>query len=86
MRASPELAIRMGRYMVETRNTLKNIAKEFGVSKATAHRYIRIILPNVNPELATQCKVIIEYHKAIAHLRGGEGNKIRHRKLKRSAQ
>lgn len=78
-----EKAIRMGRHLVETRNTFKQLAKEFDVSPSTARRYISIILPEVNPELGNQCKSIIDYHTAIRHLRGGEANKIKHMRSRR---
>lgn len=78
-------AIVMGRCLVETRNTFKQIAKEFGVSSTTVRRMLREVLPDVNPELAEQCNTIIEYHKRIAYLRGGEANKVRIKKLKRAA-
>ena len=58
----------------------RTIAKEFGVSKSTVHKDLTERLPEINPDLANQVKHILEYHKSIRHLRGGEATKIKYRK------
>ena len=78
-----ERTIKIGRSLVETRQTVRTIAKEFGVSKSTVHKDLTERLPEINPELANQVKLILEYHKSIRHLRGGEATKV---KYKRSRQ
>ena len=78
-----ERTIKIGRSLVETRQTVRTIAKEFGVSKSTVHKDLTERLPEINPELANQVKMILEYHKSIRHLRGGEATKV---KYKRSRQ
>lgn len=77
-----ERTIKIGTCIVETRNTVRTIAKEFGVSKSTVHKDLTERLPEINPELASQVKSILEYHKSIRHLRGGEATKIKYRKTK----
>ena len=77
-----ERTIKIGHCIVETRNTVRMIAKQFGVSKSTVHKDLTERLPEINPELANQVKVILEYHKSIRHLRGGEATKIKYRKDK----
>ncbi|KKB36542.1 sporulation transcriptional regulator SpoIIID [Bacillus thermotolerans] len=67
--------IKIGKYIVETRKTVRVIAKEFGVSKSTVHKDLTERLPELNQELAQQVKEILDYHKAIRHLRGGEATK-----------
>ena len=79
-------AIRMGKHMIETRCTFSTLARDFSCSPSTARRLIRVLLPNINSELANQCKTIIDYHKSISHLRGGEANKMRIRKQKLSVR
>ncbi len=73
-------ALRLGRHMIMTRDTLGKIAKEHGLSVSTVRRYINKVLPEVNPEMAKHCKVIIDYHKAVRHIRGGEATRIKYRK------
>ena len=77
-----ERTIKIGRSIVETRQTVRTIAKEFGVSKSTVHKDLTERLPEINPELASQVKSILEYHKSIRHLRGGEATKIKYKKSK----
>ncbi|WP_163969524.1 sporulation transcriptional regulator SpoIIID [Oceanobacillus halotolerans] len=70
-----ERTIKIGKQVVETRKTVRTIAKEFGVSKSTVHKDLTERLPVVNPELANEVKEILEHHKAIRHLRGGAATK-----------
>lgn len=72
--------IRIGEYIVKTRKTVRVIAKEFGVSKSTVHKDLTERLPKINPELANEVKEILDYHKSIRHLRGGEATKQKYRK------
>ncbi|QDP41627.1 sporulation transcriptional regulator SpoIIID [Radiobacillus deserti] len=73
-----ERTIRIGRHLVETKKTVRVIAKEFGVSKSTVHKDLTERLPNINPELAAEVKHILDHHKAIRHLRGGEATKLKY--------
>ncbi|WP_124728469.1 sporulation transcriptional regulator SpoIIID [Staphylospora marina] len=75
-----ERTIKIGNYFVETRNTVRMIAKEFGVSKSTVHKDLTERLPEINPELASKVKEILEYHKSIRHIRGGEATKIKYKR------
>jgi len=70
-----ERTIRIGNYVVETRKTVRVIAKEFGVSKSTVHKDLTERLPELKPALAAEVKEILNYHKSIRHLRGGEATK-----------
>lgn len=70
-----ERTIKIGKYVVETKKTVRVIAKEFGVSKSTVHKDLTERLPEINPELANEVKKILEHHKSIRHLRGGEATK-----------
>ncbi len=75
-----ERTIRIGNYVVETKKTVRVIAKEFGVSKSTVHKDLTERLPEINAELARQVKEILEYHKSIRHIRGGEATKNKYLK------
>ncbi|SDI62919.1 sporulation transcriptional regulator SpoIIID [Alteribacillus bidgolensis] len=81
-----ERTIKMGRYIVETRKTVRTIAREFGVSKSTVHKDLTERLPDINPELAEKVKYILEYHKSIRHLRGGEATKIKYSRDKQQLE
>ncbi|GAB7387918.1 sporulation transcriptional regulator SpoIIID [Bacillaceae bacterium] len=75
-----ERTLKIAEYIVETRQTVRSIAKKFGVSKSTVHKDLTERLPEINPELANQVKEILEYHKSIRHLRGGEATKIKYKR------
>lgn len=67
--------LRIGIYLVKTKKTVRVIAKEFGVSKSTVHKDLAERLPSIDAELAQEVKNILDYHKSIRHLRGGEATK-----------
>nr|WP_255717092.1 sporulation transcriptional regulator SpoIIID [Salipaludibacillus sp. CUR1] len=81
-----ERTIKIGRYIVETRKTVRTIAKEFGVSKSTVHKDLTERLPEINPELANEVKTILDYHKSIRHLRGGEATKVKYKQSTEKSQ
>jgi len=81
-----ERTLKIGRSLVETRSTVRSIAKEFGVSKSTVHKDLTERLPEINPELANQVKEILEYHKSVRHLRGGEATKVKYKKEKQKKE
>ncbi|UOQ94944.1 sporulation transcriptional regulator SpoIIID [Halobacillus shinanisalinarum] len=74
-----ERTIRTGEYIVETKKTVRVIAKEFGVSKSTVHKDLTERLPEINADLAKQVKTILDHHKEIRHLRGGEATRMKYR-------
>ncbi|HJA39929.1 MAG TPA: sporulation transcriptional regulator SpoIIID [Firmicutes bacterium] len=75
-----ERTLKIAHYILETRKTVRVIAKEFGVSKSTVHKDLTERLPDINPELANAVQEILDYHKSIRHLRGGEATKQKYRK------
>lgn len=81
-----ERTIKIGHHLVETRQTVRMIAKEFGVSKSTVHKDLTERLPQINPELASKVKEILEYHKSVRHIRGGEATKIKYRRPKKQEE
>ena len=74
-----ERTLKIGLSIVESRKTVRTIAREFGVSKSTVHKDLTERLPEINPELSLQVKQILDYHKSIRHLRGGEATKIKYK-------
>ena len=73
-----ERTIQIGQRLLDTKHTVRMIAKTFGVSKSTVHKDLTERLPEINPTLALEVKMILEYHKAIRHLRGGEATRIKY--------
>ena len=74
-----ERTLRLGQYIIDTRKTVRTIAKEFGVSKSTVHKDLTDRLPELNPILAKEVRAILQYHKSIRHLRGGEATRQKYK-------
>ena len=58
-------------YIIENRATVRQAAKQFGISKSTVHKDIAERLPAINRQLYLQAKEILEENKALRHIRGG---------------
>ncbi|KOP78001.1 sporulation transcriptional regulator SpoIIID [Lysinibacillus sp. FJAT-14745] len=67
--------IRLGELLIETRETVRVLAKMTGYSKSTVHKDLTERLPTIHEALAEQVKEILAYHKAVRHIRGGEATK-----------
>lgn len=79
-----ERTVKIATFIQETRSTVRTTAKAFGVSKSTVHKDLTERLPLINPELAEEIKAILEHHKSVRHLRGGEATKIKYRNKARA--
>ena len=66
-----ERAIRMAEYIVENKATVRQTAKEFGISKSTVHKDITERLKGVNPTLAQEARKVLDVNKSERHIRGG---------------
>ncbi|HET7522178.1 MAG TPA: sporulation transcriptional regulator SpoIIID [Bacillales bacterium] len=75
-----ERTIKIAKHIVETKKTVRVIAKEFGVSKSTVHKDLTERLPTVNPKLYKEVKEVLDHHKSIRHLRGGEATRVKYRR------
>lgn len=69
-------------YILETRATVRQVARNFGVSKSTVHKDVTERLPQVNRHLACQVKKILDNNKAERHLRGGEATRRKYLSIK----
>ncbi|MCM1307085.1 MAG: sporulation transcriptional regulator SpoIIID [Butyrivibrio sp.] len=66
-----ERAVRMAEYIVENKATVRQTAKEFGISKSTVHKDITERLRGVNPTLAQEARKVLDVNKSERHIRGG---------------
>lgn len=74
--------LEISHYMIETRATVREAARNFGVSKSTVHKDITERLPQINSHLGRQIKNILDTNKAERHLRGGEATRRKYLSLK----
>ena len=77
--------ITVAQYMLEKRATVRQAASVFGLSKSSVHKDMCARLPQIDARLARQVAALLEYNKAVRHLRGGEATKRRYQGLQ-SAQ
>lgn len=68
------------RYIIKTKDTIRQVAKVFNVSKSTVHKDMQKRLMYINVNLYNKVSIILDYHKQIRHIRGGEATKIKYQK------
>lgn len=70
-----ERVLQIGEYIIKSNATVRQAAKEFGVSKSTVHKDVTERLEAVNASLAAEVKKVLDVNKAERHLRGGEATR-----------
>lgn len=68
-------------YMIETKDTIREIASVFKVSKSTVHKDLHERLMYVNKNLYEKVYDILQYHIDVRHIRGGQSTKKKYEKL-----
>lgn len=68
-------------YMLDTKDTIREVATVFNVSKSTVHKDLHERLQEINVELFEQIDSILKYHIDVRHIRGGESTKKKYKKL-----
>ena len=58
-------------YIIEHNATVRQTAKEFGMSKSTVHKDVTERLLEVNPSLASEARKVLDRNKSERHIRGG---------------
>ena len=64
-------AVEIANYIIEHEATVRQAAKQFGISKSTVHKDLTERLPRVNPGLYKQVRLLLDINKAERHIRGG---------------
>lgn len=66
-----ERAVEIATYIIENQATVRQTAKQFGVSKSTIHKDVTERLLQINPMLAGQARKVLDTNKSERHIRGG---------------
>lgn len=66
-----ERAIEIANYIIAERTTVRQAAKQFGVSKSTIHKDVTERLTQINPSLAAEARKVLDVNKSERHIRGG---------------
>ena len=65
----------LGNYIAEHGATVRDAAKQFGVSKSTVHKDVTVELRAVNRALYDSVYEVLQKNKMERHLRGGEATR-----------
>ena len=68
-------AIKLAEYIIENKSTVREAAKNFGISKSTVHIDVSQRLKKINPSLYIEARKILDINKAERHIRGGMATK-----------
>lgn len=66
-----ERAMEIGTYIIDSNATVRQTAKQFGVSKSTVHKDVAERLIYINPAMAEEVRKVLDVNKAERHIRGG---------------
>lgn len=70
-----ERAVDIARYIIEQNATVRQTAKQFGISKSTVHKDVTERLLQINPTLASKARKVLDINKSERHIRGGLATK-----------
>ena len=70
-----ERAMNIANYIIENNATVRQTAKQFGISKSTVHKDVTERLAQINPSLAGQARKVLDINKSERHIRGGLATK-----------
>lgn len=77
-----ERATDIANYIIANNATVRQTAKQFGVSKSTVHMDVTVRLQQINPSLANEAREILAVNKSERHIRGGMATKDKYLKEK----
>lgn len=66
-----ERAIGIANYIIENNATVRQTARQYGISKSTVHKDMTDRLHELNPALARQVRQVLDLNKSERHIRGG---------------
>ena len=66
-----ERAVEIAKYIIDNNATVRQTAKQFGLSKSTVHKDVTERLSQVNPTLAREARKVLDVNKSERHIRGG---------------
>lgn len=75
-----ERVLESARYIISNKATVRNCAKQFGISKSTVHKDVSERLVQINPAMACQVKEVLDKNKKERHIRGGMATREKYRR------
>ncbi len=74
-----ERVCKLAQYIIENRATVREAAKQFGISKSTVHKDITFRLKQQNNLLYEQVRDVLKVNKTERHIRGGLATREKYR-------
>ena len=74
-----ERAVEIATYIIENNATVRQAAKQFGISKSTVHKTLTGRLRQCNYPLYLQVREILDKNKRERHIRGGMATREKYR-------
>ncbi len=68
-------AVETARYIIETKCTVRQAAKHFGISKSTVHKDVAYRLRDIDLGLYDEVEKVMQFNKQQRHIRGGMATK-----------
>ena len=78
-----ERACELAVYIIETGATVRTAAKHFGISKSTVHKDVSYRLKNIDFDLYTKVKAVLDNNLKERHIRGGIATKNKYASIKK---
>ena len=87
MRDDLELRVlKTGEFLVEKGATVREAARQFGVSKSTVHKDVGERLADLDSALFREVRRVLDKNKAERHLRGGLATREKYKKCRNNEE
>lgn len=77
-----ERVLEVATYFIENNSTVRETAKSCGVSKSTAHEYLRKRLKSISPLMYEEVSAILDRNASESAIRGGIATKEKYLLMK----
>ncbi|MDD2648832.1 MAG: sporulation transcriptional regulator SpoIIID [Eubacteriales bacterium] len=67
--------VMIARYIIDTGATVREAARHFTLSKSGVHKDMDCRLKYIHEGLYNEVRDILQYHKSVRHLRGGQATR-----------
>ena len=83
--SSDERAKDFARFIIESGATVRQTASEFKISKSTVHKDVSYRLRNIDYDLYTRVKQVLDKNLKERHIRGGIATKQKYESLRKNS-
>ncbi|MCC8136945.1 MAG: sporulation transcriptional regulator SpoIIID [Clostridiales bacterium] len=77
-----ERVLTIADYIIENRATVREAAKQYGVSKSTVHKDMVDRLEEISPSLSREVRKVLDVNKLERHIRGGMATREKYLHMK----